>query len=178
MEKLNICGCLLDASIEELPGYLRHPLINLLELRLDSFVHYKGYQEAAQALHTLGTVGRHPVVVTNRPEREGGLFTGTEEQRIRLLQKAVESGADWVDLEDDLAEDDLRWFQAADVQILISHHNFGQTPERARLRSLVETMAKKGAHAVKIATLAQAPEDNLKILESHQHLFRFQISSA
>ncbi len=165
MEKLSICGCLLNASMDELPRYLKHPHIDLLEWRLDSFIHNNGQRKAIQAMHTLSTLDRHPVVATNRPEREGGLFAGAEEERISVLQKAVEYGADWIDLEDDVHDDHLEWFQTADVRILISHHDFGKTPERVTLQRLVENMAKKGANAVKIATLAQCPEDNLKILD-------------
>ena len=40
-----------------------------------------------------------PVILTCRPEREGGYFPGTEKQRLEVMRKAIESGVSWVDLE-------------------------------------------------------------------------------
>jgi 3-dehydroquinate dehydratase len=39
------------------------------------------------------------IVVTNRRREEGGGFQGTEKERISYLLKAVDLGADYVDLE-------------------------------------------------------------------------------
>ena len=43
-----------------------------------------------------------PVVLTCRPERQGGHFPGTEEERISVLRAAIDSGVSWVDLEADI----------------------------------------------------------------------------
>ncbi len=45
-----------------------------------------------------------PVIVTNRPQREGGEFTGPEAERIASLREAVALGADYVDIEHDAVE--------------------------------------------------------------------------
>src|SRR5918996_218748 len=42
---------------------------------------------------------RRPVVVTCRPEWEGGRFNGSEEARHRILARALELGAEFVDVE-------------------------------------------------------------------------------
>src|SRR3989338_8331989 len=42
-----------------------------------------------------------PVIVTNRPVREGGKFNGSEEERIELLKLALQLQADYVDVEHD-----------------------------------------------------------------------------
>ena len=39
-----------------------------------------------------------PVIITNRPVREGGKFNGSEQDRLRLLQKAIDLGVDYVDV--------------------------------------------------------------------------------
>ncbi|MEZ6186242.1 MAG: type I 3-dehydroquinate dehydratase [Planctomycetota bacterium] len=49
-----------------------------------------------------------PALVTCRPAREGGAWEGSEEARLRLLQRAVDAGADWVDLEADVPADAVR----------------------------------------------------------------------
>src|SRR5262245_52654226 len=48
-----------------------------------------------------------PVIVTCRPEWEGGHFTGSEEVRRRLLEEALDNGADYVDIEWRARFDDL-----------------------------------------------------------------------
>ena len=165
MKKPNICGCLLNVSAEDIARYLRDSGIDLLEWRLDCFIHHRGRRQTMQALQALNTPGRHPVVATNRPARENGLFAGSEEERIQVLQEAVESGADWVDLEDDVGADHFAWFKKVDARIVVSHHDFAETPQRRRLQQLVEHMAKKGADIVKVATFAKSPQDNLRVLD-------------
>ena len=64
---------------------------DLIELRLDSV----SDPNVAGAL-----AGRdRPVIVTCRPTWEGGHFTGSEEERKRLLADALALGAEYVDLE-------------------------------------------------------------------------------
>ena len=43
-----------------------------------------------------------PVILTCRPERQGGYYPGTEKQRIAILSKAIKSGVSWIDLETDI----------------------------------------------------------------------------
>ncbi|MCK8600956.1 type I 3-dehydroquinate dehydratase [Desulfoferrobacter suflitae] len=165
MERLNICGCLLNASEQELLQYFKHPGVDLLEWRLDSFIHQRGHRQTVQLLSLLSSSDRHPVVVTNRPEREGGLFAGSDEDRMRLLWKAADHGADWIDLEDDVPHDHLAYFQKSNAGLLISHHDFGGTPDQATLGRLAENMAAQGARAIKLVTLAQVPQDNIRVLD-------------
>ena len=43
-----------------------------------------------------------PVILTCRPERQGGYFPGDEKERINVLTKAIKSGVSWIDLELDI----------------------------------------------------------------------------
>ena len=43
-----------------------------------------------------------PVILTCRPERQGGYFPGDEKDRINVLTKAIKSGVSWIDLELDI----------------------------------------------------------------------------
>src|SRR5918993_3808394 len=64
---------------------------DMVELRLDGVADL----DVASALD-----GRHgPVVVTCRPEWEGGRFQGSEDERQRILGRAMDLGADYVDVE-------------------------------------------------------------------------------
>jgi len=66
-------------------------LADVVELRLD-------YAPAAD-LRRLLERRTGPVIVTYRPSREGGAFTGPEDERLALLQRAVDLGAEYVDVE-------------------------------------------------------------------------------
>src|SRR6187455_3259949 len=64
---------------------------SLVELRLDTV----DRPDVPGAL-----AGRQgPVIVTCRPTWEGGHFQGSEEERLGLLEAALEAGADYVDVE-------------------------------------------------------------------------------
>jgi 3-dehydroquinate dehydratase I len=165
MPKAALCGCLTDVPSEALAGLLLHPEVDLLEWRLDLFL--KGYlqDETFAAFSILSEFHRHPMVVTNRPKREGGEFEGPENLRLEILHKAVEAGAEWVDLEGWVDETALQGFRGQNARLLLSHHDFSATPERAALQRLAETMARKQPDAIKFATHARTPEDNLRVLE-------------
>ena len=64
---------------------------DLVELRLD------GVRDLDVDGALSGRAG--PVLVTCRPVGEGGRFSGSEEERRRILLRAFKLGADWVDLE-------------------------------------------------------------------------------
>ena len=67
------------------------PLADILELRLDLMSDYD--------LDALLAASKKPCIVTNRTKREGGQFSGSEEERIGLLKQAMAAGAEYVDIE-------------------------------------------------------------------------------
>ena len=67
---------------------------DLVELRLDSMA--SPDPEAALAGR------RKPAIVTCRPLREGGMFDGSEEERLRILERAQALGAEFIDIEWDI----------------------------------------------------------------------------
>ncbi len=160
-----LCGCLLTARLEEIPRLLMHPEVDLVEWRLDAFLRDHSGDLLRDALPSLAFTQRRPVIVTNRPQREGGFFTGSEQARLDWLVKAVAHGADWVDLENDTPAEVLHHLQGQKAGVLLSHHDFAGTPDSLSLRRLLEKMARKGAQTVKIATTAREPCDNLRVLE-------------
>jgi len=108
-----------------------------------------------------------PVIVTNRPRREGGAFQGPEEDRLRLLQEAVDLGADYVDVELDSAG---RLRRRGRTRLIVSYHNFQETPEDiGRIHSEI---VRTGADVAKVACMARDIRDNLRmfdLLRATQH---------
>ncbi|HTU25365.1 MAG TPA: shikimate dehydrogenase [Pirellulales bacterium] len=125
----------------------------LVELRLD-------YINGEINLRRLITDRPCPVVITCRREADGGKYTGSEEQRLRLLRTAIAEGVEYVDLEEDVAGAIPRFGK---TKRIVSLHDFRKTPD-----NLAEIHARLAAHdadIVKLATMANQPHDNLRMLE-------------
>ena len=67
-----------------------------------------------------------PVVITCRREKDGGKWTGTEEERVTLLRSAIAEGVEYVDLEEDIAGDIPRFGK---TKRIVSYHDFNATPD-------------------------------------------------
>lgn len=117
-----------------------------------------------------------PVIITNRPVREGGTFEGSEEERISVLKLAIQLQADYVDIEHDSIQnipgDTAR---RVPTKIIVSYHNFRETPDN--LISLYQRLRQSGADIVKMVTYANTITDNIKIYrllrQAHGHMISF-----
>jgi 3-dehydroquinate dehydratase/shikimate dehydrogenase len=101
-----------------------------------------------------------PWIATLRRRDDGGRYTGTETERKTMIRQAIVSGFDWVDLETDIANEIPRF---RDVKRIISYHNLKETP--ADLEQIYEKMAAQDADVLKLAVMANKPEDNLRVLD-------------
>src|SRR3989339_1627141 len=105
-----------------------------------------------------------PVIVTNRPIREGGKFDGSEEERIALLKLAVRLQADYVDVEHDGIQHIRRdTVHRVPTKIIVSYHNFRETP--GDLTDIYKRLSQSGADIVKIVTHANNITDNVRIYQ-------------
>lgn len=160
-----LCGCLVDLPAELAADLFRSSEVDMLEWRLDLTTRGATLEEVERGLSRLSDPGRHPVLVTNRPVREGGAFDGPEAERLEILSKAARAGAEWVDLELDVPQEAIEGLQAGGAHVLLSHHDFNGTEDRDALRNLVRLLALKRPNAIKIVTVARNPEDSLRVLE-------------
>lgn len=125
----------------------------LVELRLD---YISGEVNLKRLLRDRPT----PVIISCRRQADGGKWTGAENERMVLLRSAIAEGVEYVDLEDDVAGNVPRFGK---TKRIVSLHDFEKTPDdltdvHARLVSL-------GADVVKLATMANNPNDNVRMLE-------------
>ena len=105
-----------------------------------------------------------PVIVTNRPIREGGRFNGSEEERIALLKLAIRLQADYVDVEHDSIQNIRRDTELrVPTKIIVSYHNFRETPDD--LTDIYKRLSQSGADIVKIVTHANNITDNVRIYQ-------------
>ena len=101
-----------------------------------------------------------PAVATCRRQQDGGRWQRSETERVALLRTAIADGADFVDIEHDLADQIPRY---GNTKRIVSYHNFMETPNS--LEAIHRDMKKKDPDIIKIATLANHPNDNLRALE-------------
>ena len=126
---------------------------DLIELRLDTVRD----PNVAGAL-----AGRHrPVIVTCRPPSEGGKFSGSEEERHRILGEALALGAEYVDLEWRAGFADLL-AHAGGRRVILSMHDFAGIP--ADLSSQVQAMRSAGAELVKVSVTPKCLADCVPLL--------------
>ena len=106
-----------------------------------------------------------PWCATNRLKDQGGLWEGSEEARRDELLKAINLGANMVDIE--LAAPDLDEIVPIikrKAKCLVSHHDMRRTPPPAELRRIIENELAAGADICKIVTTARVLDDNVNVL--------------
>ena len=130
---------------------------DIVELRID---YIPDLQDAETCIEKSLKSKTKPIIITNRPEREGGKFNGSEQDRLRLLQKAIELGADYVDIEYDSIKQITR---RSSSKVIISHHNFKETPHN--LSKIFNDICQHKPDIVKIVTYANDITDNIRIFE-------------
>jgi len=128
---------------------------DLVELRLDS---------VSDPDVTGALAGRMtPCIVTCRPEWEGGAFKDAESERRKLLDCALQRGAEYIDLEFKAAFAPELIGSTGGKRIVLSSHDFEGIPRD--LPERVRSMRAAGAEIVKVAITARSLSDNLHLLQ-------------
>jgi 3-dehydroquinate dehydratase/shikimate dehydrogenase len=124
--------------------------VDCVEVRLD---YLKNPQESLTARWDRFPV---PVIATCRGKERGGLFEGSIEEEIQILESAARNGAKYVDI-------DYRFARpVASAEVIASYHNFEETP--ANLEAIVEQAFASNAQIAKVATQVNRWDDNRRLL--------------
>lgn len=138
--------------------------IDGIELRLDHFksIDLNGLK---QFLQSCGL----PVMFTLRRNDQGGVFLGTEEERLKWLETLCTLEPAYLDLEYDVPEDFRKKLFLAypKIQFISSHHDFQQTP--ADLEAVYTKIKTPYAHIYKFAAAAHSILDELRMLQLIQN---------
>ena len=101
-----------------------------------------------------------PVIVTCRRQQDKGRWKFSEEQRLTLIRAAIVEGAEYIDLEEDIAAKIPRY---GETKRIISHHDFDRTPDK--LEEIHKRMTELDPDIIKLATMANSPADIVRMLQ-------------
>ncbi len=155
MKRPRICAVIVSKDLPPIEGI--EPFINLYEVRIDLIG--DGWPELVRQLNK-------PWIGCNRLADEGGRWERGEASRIEELLKAVELGAEIIDME-------LRMKNLAEIvplikkkaKCLLSSHELNSTPSLSEMKEIVHQQLKAGADVCKVVTTAHRFEDNLAVLQ-------------
>jgi 3-dehydroquinate dehydratase-1 len=109
-------------------------------------------------------------IFTVRSPAEGGGHRGSEESRLRLIERVSELRPAYFDVELATLESNPGMaLTKPSVNLIVSWHDFARTPSPSRLRSIALRALAHG-DLVKLVATANRPTDNLSILSLYEGL--------
>jgi 3-dehydroquinate dehydratase-1 len=136
---------------------------DLIELRIDTFAN-RSTRSLTNAVEKLKKL-HLPIILTIRSKKEGGKFTITETERLRLFKLLIPS-SDYIDIElssKRLLSKVVGIAQRYKKKVIISFHDFKGTPGDKRLEDIIKQAKKAHADTVKIATRAKDTSDIIRL---------------
>ena len=132
---------------------------DLIEVRLDNLKNHVRIAEIPRCSKT-------PLIATNKSMEHHGKFSGSEDERQKILVDAARNGFEYVDV--DLFTPNMRELidnlREAGAKPIVSFHDFDMTLELSQLNIVLEEEIALGAEVCKIVTTANQVEDNLTTL--------------
>lgn len=107
-----------------------------------------------------------------RPIWEGGQYEGDETKRQDALRLAMELGANYIDIELEVAHDFISSIYGKkpdNIKVIVSSHNFHNTPSTEAIGNLVARIQATGADIAKIAATALDITDCARICQITVH---------
>jgi 3-dehydroquinate dehydratase-1 len=133
---------------------------DLIEIRLDSL---KNHDRIAD----IPPCSRTPLIATNKSTGCHGNFSGSETERQKILVDAARNGFTYVDVDLGTPQQTelIRNLREAGAKVIVSFHDFEQTPPISKLGEVLDEEVALGADVCKIITTARTVEDNLVTLD-------------
>jgi len=152
-----------DNSLEELKMLKLHKRLDVAEIRVDMF-HDKSTTTVKKELEKFKNINI-PTILTVRPKHEGGMWDDGEKERIDLISSCADA-VDAIDIELSSIKKDhgdlistMITNKPIDTKLIISHHNFDETPDFEELSDLVNDISAMKADLIKIACHLNTTED-------------------
>lgn len=128
--------------------------------------------DAEEEIKKISSSVKIPILFTCRPKRQGGSFPGTEEQRLEVLEMAIASKPDWIDIEVDIsspAREALVQLVGNETRIIASQHYQEGVPSVSEISQDVMDSQQLG-DIIKICYQTNDRKEALRIFESAMEL--------
>ncbi|XP_002512299.3 bifunctional 3-dehydroquinate dehydratase/shikimate dehydrogenase, chloroplastic [Ricinus communis] len=166
-----LCTPLMGTTVDQMLLEMRKATeisADVVEIRLDCLRNLNPRQD----LEILIKQSPLPTLVTYRPIWEGGQYEGDETKRQDALRLAMQLGANYVDVELEVAHEfnnSIYGKKPDNFKVIVSSHNFHNTPSSEAIANLVARIQATGADIVKIATTALDITDCARIFQIMVH---------
>ncbi len=160
-----VCASIIEENEDDVYKTVKKALLDnpdYLELRLDSIKDIT-QNKTSLIIDNIKKITDKPIILTNRTKEEGGLFKGTEFERITLLKENA-SKVEIVDIEYNTIDEYKNQIIENANKTIISYHNFLETPRKDCLQDII-TNSKKIGDIAKIAVMPRNKSDTLLLLE-------------
>jgi 3-dehydroquinate dehydratase type I len=149
-------------------GEMKHHPVDAAEFRADAWENAGDTDQLVPLLKKIReqTGSSLPILFTLRSAEEGGARTFTDEEYTAICRAALHSGCiDLIDLERNRHPQPLlSEAKAAGIPVILSFHDFRETPSKEEMVSLLKEMEQEGADIAKIAVTPQEETDVLHLL--------------
>ena len=169
-KRQNICIPIVSSTYEILKNDLAIILTlkpDVIEWRADYFEDMEHFDAAILLFKT--QAAHLPLIYTMRDVKEGGAINYSQQHRISYLEKIADAKTfDLVDIEwqapQSLLDRAMTLRLEKGFKLILSNHDFIQTPDQTEIIRRFAEMKKAGADLVKVSYFAQHEEDALSLL--------------
>ncbi|WP_458119995.1 type I 3-dehydroquinate dehydratase [Paenibacillus sp. Z6-24] len=170
-----ICVSLIGRTLEEIRQEalaMQAADVDVVEWRVDFYEDVEDIEKVKSALGSIRSIlPSRPLIFTFRTSREGGEREIDEERYFRLNEEVVSTGqVDLVDIELFMNEERICPFidtaHQHNVHVIVSNHDFQQTPPKEELLSRMHRALELGADIPKISMMPQKTSDVLTLLDA------------
>lgn len=161
LQNTNICIPIFEETYESSLNSAKNAVkagADLVELRIDAIKN----PDPDEILKLIKDI-KHPVIATNRRKEEGGLFDGSESERVEILLSAAKK-ANIIDIELETDQEHVNKIVKAANSTIVSYHNFNKTPSVEFLLDIIEREKEIGDIA-KFAVMPNKLSDTLVVLD-------------
>lgn len=159
MDNIRIFTPVIGTSIEKFLENLEktQQISDYIELRVDTIENL-----AKSELMSIKKALKKEAIFTCRKNSEGGFFSGEENKRVDILQKALDLHFECVDIEFSTIEE-YTLVSNHRTKIIISYHNLNETPSYWDLNKIILRIKQHKPDIVKIATMINEEYERTKI---------------
>lgn len=172
--KPSICASIIAHTVEEFLDAARNARdADVIEIRADGLKveppsGQKYRAEIKRLLRNVKIQTDLPVILTIRKEKEGGVFKGSEAERVACIEDAMKL-ADAIDIElrmeEEKREEIMGEAKKNRIPVILSYHDLNKTPEEDAMKAMLEEESGAGAGMAKLAVKANSMEDVFKLLK-------------